>query len=282
MGRSEPASADEPEPIEEAEPTRQQRLVFGEVAELYDEVRPTYPDELVDVVLGFTGRPWPRTLEVGGGTGKATAVFADRGMPIHVVEPSAEMLAVARRNLSRFPLVTFEQASFEDWDPGDRRFDLLIAAQAWHWVTPRVRFERAYDALNPGGTIAVFGNQASPLPAELAADLAACYREHAPTLAAVMPGSQRRTPHPDRDDGALIDELGGLFTTPEVRGVPWATTYTSRQFGDLLATQSDHRLLPEEQRRRLLDAVASTVDSHGGIVEVPYVVELILARRLGE
>src|SRR5574341_168271 len=46
-------------------------LVFGEVAELYDRARPSYPERLVaDVVAEIPDAPRARVLEVGAGTGK--------------------------------------------------------------------------------------------------------------------------------------------------------------------------------------------------------------------
>ncbi|HYR61536.1 MAG TPA: hypothetical protein VET24_02725 [Actinomycetota bacterium] len=48
---------------------REQRFVFGEVADLYDRSRPGYPEPLVDDVLAYCGRRSPRVLEVGAGTG---------------------------------------------------------------------------------------------------------------------------------------------------------------------------------------------------------------------
>ena len=68
---------------------REPRLVFGQVAERYDRVRPSYPNALVDEVIALAGRE--RALEVGAGTGKATLMFAQRGVAVHAVEPSAEM-----------------------------------------------------------------------------------------------------------------------------------------------------------------------------------------------
>ena len=58
------------------------RLAFGEVAELYDEVRPSYPAELVEDVIALAPLDGdaPRALEVGAGTGKATVLFAQRGL----------------------------------------------------------------------------------------------------------------------------------------------------------------------------------------------------------
>src|SRR5712691_10389571 len=50
------------------ESPREQRLVFGEVAEAYDRARPRYPSQLVDDVVSFARLgPRDRVLEVGCG-----------------------------------------------------------------------------------------------------------------------------------------------------------------------------------------------------------------------
>ena len=51
--------------------------MFGEVVQDYDQVRPGYPDDLVDDVTALSGAG--PALEVGAGTGKATVSFAARG-----------------------------------------------------------------------------------------------------------------------------------------------------------------------------------------------------------
>ena len=70
---------------------REQRLVFGEVAELYDGARAGYSEAVVDDVLHYLGGDSRarRALEVGAGTGKATVAFAARGLAIVALEPSA-------------------------------------------------------------------------------------------------------------------------------------------------------------------------------------------------
>src|SRR5690349_1659884 len=60
---------------------RERRLVFGEAADLYDRHRPAYPEQLIDELVGVAGLDGRRAvLEVGAGTGKATLMFAARGI----------------------------------------------------------------------------------------------------------------------------------------------------------------------------------------------------------
>jgi SAM-dependent methyltransferase len=80
-------------------------------------------------------------LDVGAATGKATELFARRGIPVVAIEPNANMAAVARRNLSRFAHVTIEERTSRPV-PRGRRFPLVVSGQAWHWVTPAVGFAR--------------------------------------------------------------------------------------------------------------------------------------------
>src|SRR5579864_279036 len=102
------------------------RLAFGEVAELYDASRPSYPSKLIDDVLTLAQiGPAPgdapgrhrQILEVGAGTGKATTLFASRGVGVLAIEPSEQMAAVARRNCASFPEVEIVETDFECWDP---------------------------------------------------------------------------------------------------------------------------------------------------------------------
>src|SRR6266516_5707601 len=93
---------------------REQRLVFGEVAEEYHEVRAGYPAELVDAVFDYLGGTPARIVEIGAGTGKATAAFHPRAVPLTCLEPDPAMAAVLRRS---YPDVQVQTCGFEDWVP---------------------------------------------------------------------------------------------------------------------------------------------------------------------
>jgi SAM-dependent methyltransferase len=127
---------------------------FGSVAAAYEAFRLGYPDELVDEVLAYAGPPVRTALEIGAGTGKATRVFADRGIAVTATDPDRAMLAVLRRQVPG--TVTTVEAAFEDLPPLPAH-DLVFAAASLHWTEPTRRWSRVAALLVPGGTFASFG-----------------------------------------------------------------------------------------------------------------------------
>jgi SAM-dependent methyltransferase len=155
------------------------RLSFGGVAELYDRSRPSYPEALVDGVLEYAGAgESDRAIEVGSGTGKATVLFAARGLNVVGIEPSAEMAQIARRNCAAYPNVTIEQTEFERWRPSGHEFRLVFAGQAWHWIAPETRYIAARAALEKNGALAAFWNVPDWAACDLREELGEVYRRH--------------------------------------------------------------------------------------------------------
>ena len=156
---------------------------FDTVADLYDEYRPDYPRELVDSTIELSGLPeGGRILEVGSGTGKATILFAQRGYSVHCIEPGGNLAEVATRNLQAYSGVSFDIARFEEWEERSAGFDLVISAQAFHWVPKEVGYAKAARALKPGGALALFWNMFPGFEGQLASDLERVYQEIAPGL----------------------------------------------------------------------------------------------------
>jgi trans-aconitate methyltransferase len=245
---------------------RQQRLVFGEIAAAYDAFRPSYPDALFDTVVEFGGLDaGDRALEIGAGTGKATGGFLARGLTVHALEPTREMAAVARAKG-----IDVEESLFEKWTP-QHAFDLVYAAQAWHWVEGADRYLRVAAALVPGGTLALFWNKGREWTGSLGAANDAAYAAHAPDLHGKWTWdlSWVRT---EIDACPVLEDAA-------VRSVTWSCTYTRDEWIALLGTHSDHRILPEEQRSRLHAAVGEAIDRYGGRVDVVYDTVAYLSRR---
>jgi SAM-dependent methyltransferase len=256
-----------------------QRLLFGEVADLYDHHRPSYPAALVEDLLADAavngGR---RALEVGAGTGKATELFAARGAAVLAVEPSPAMAALARRRCAAYPGVEIVESDFEALDLHGETFRLLYAAQAWHWIDPDVRYRRARAALGAGGRLGVFWNRPAWGPTELRAALSAAYRCHAPDMETDSPmHPDNSSPHGDDDWSAEIAAVRE-FSDPEVRIYHWSQDYGAGDYAALMNTLSDFQRLEPDRRVRLLAAIESAIAEHGGTLTMPMITRLHTAR----
>jgi SAM-dependent methyltransferase len=262
---------------------REQRLVFGEVAELYDSARAAYPDALVDDVIGFAGADGGglRAVEVGAGTGKATVSFAARGLEIVAIEPDASMAEVARRKMGGFPRVRVEETSFEDWDGENGTFRLLYSATAWHWITPEVRYLKAAYLLMSGGAIALFWHRVRWQGEPLRDELEEVYQRLAPDLLAQRPSFPGLDQDAARTGEVITAEIeqDGLFQDVTSRIYPWSATFTADTYAGLLQTQSGHRMLDADRRAELLNGVRELIAVHGGQIEVPHGTLLVMARR---
>src|SRR5690242_3741102 len=127
---------------------------FGAVAEAYERFRPGYPPELVDLVMAYAEHQVRTALEIGAGTGKATRVFARRGISVTATEPDGAMLAELRKHVP--PEVRTVQTAFEDVRP-DQTYGLVYAAASLHWTEADGRWARVAELLEPGGIFASFG-----------------------------------------------------------------------------------------------------------------------------
>jgi len=258
---------------------REQRFTFDEVAELYDRHRPGYPERLFDDLFALSDiGPGGRILEIGCGPGKASVFLAARGFPMTCVEPGASMARVARQRLSGFAAVEVVRSTFEDWEAEPGVYGLVVSAQAFHWLSPEVRFARTAAVLRREGSLAIVGNGVVAGESPLHDEIHAAYLEHAPSIAGP------RVSHWYGDDGPIpsLVEESGYFGPVIHRRYPWSHVYPVADYLGLLQTHSDHRLLEPEQRARLHAAVGRAIEHHGGTLEVDYVAHLYLARKQGE
>ncbi|MDI5982002.1 class I SAM-dependent methyltransferase [Amycolatopsis magusensis] len=225
---------------------------FGVDAERYDRTRPVYPGALVaDVVTRSPGR---EVLDVGCGTGIAARQFQAAGCTVLGVEPDERMARFARGTG-----IDVEVSTFEDWAPGERRFDAVIAAQAWHWVDPAAGVAKAALVLRPGGTLAVFWHAFVP-PAEVNDALAAAYERAVPDPPFDLRKVKTHGYQPLADKAAGDIRAAGGFATPEHRRYEWDQRYTRDEWLALTSTTGAFTHLPPEQAAAVLDEVAAVVE----------------------
>ncbi len=203
---------------------------------------------------------------MGCGTGIAARQFEAAGCTVLGVEPDARMADFARARGLRV-----EVATFEAWQPGDRMFDAVIAAQSWHWVYSAAGTVKAAAVLRPGGRLAIFGHVYEP-PGEVAEPFAAAYRRVAPD--SPLSGQPARRPLALYQAGyaKFADQICKTeqFEDPEQWRFDWQQSYTREQWLELLPTTGGLTRLRPDQQAEILHAVGNVIDSLGGSFTMDY------------
>jgi SAM-dependent methyltransferase len=226
------------------------RATFDAAADRYQQARPDYPADLFDELVRLAGlSPGDRLLEIGCATGKATLPLARAGLRIVCLEIGQNLVSAARRELSGYSGVEVVRQAFEDWRPDGSGFDLVFAATSWHWIDPAVRYQRAWQALRPGGHLA-FWSATHVVPADgdpFFAEIQEVYDEIGEAL---PPGTRFVRPGELPDSVAEIQD-SGLFDQVVVRQFDWEVRYDADGYIGLLDTFSGHLAMAPWQRDRL-------------------------------
>jgi SAM-dependent methyltransferase len=252
------------------------RAIFDEDAELCARARPDYPEELISDLgaLASIG-PGSRVVELGPGTGQATAALLGLGARVVAIELGAHLARTLERTLGSAGLETVV-SSFEDWPLPHDPFDCVAAFTSWHWIDPDVRTAKVAAALRDGGALATVTTTHVAGGTQDFFDAAqSCYERWDP---ATPPGLRVQPAYaiPPANDEA--DE-SPLFTPATRLRYERDVTYTTEEYVALLSTYSGHRALPSASRAGLLACIRRLIDAtHGGSVTKRYLYELRVAR----
>ena len=240
---------------------------FDARVDAYEQSRPPYPEELWQrlEVLGLL-RPGLRVLDLGAGTGQATARFVAVGARVTAVEPG---VALAQRLHDRLPRVRIIPATAETAALQPAAFDLAVAATAAHWFDLAVVLPRLHTALSQDGHLAVWRNVYGDPDARTE------FRSRIDAIVA------RRSSPPERAGPGELDIAGwaerltdtGLFTVCDTKQWRWSIQLDARQIRDLFSTFSDWT----EDEAAAADRAARDLD---GTVTEHYRTWLIVLRRV--
>lgn len=245
-------------------------LHFDRVAEVYHHARPDYPAEVYDLLAaqGVIG-PGLKVLEIGAGSGQATAELLRRGCVVDAVEPGPALADTLRERFAGGPLTVIE-ATAEDAELADAAYDSVVAATALHWVDTTVALPRLHAALRPGGRLgvwwAVFGDRESRRPFRLRMDEVA--RRHGMSDDAV--------PRPLRTEERMAElEHGGWFGGVAAQVLPWSHEMTPAAVRALFTTFPSWGVDPA-----LLDEVEAAARACGDTLVDDYLAAVYVGHRV--
>jgi SAM-dependent methyltransferase len=131
------------------------RWVFNKMADVYD-ARPPYPVALVDALAALAGPPGSRVADLGAGIGHLSLPLAARGCDVTAIEPAGAMLDRLRAEAAARGLrVNALHATAEDLPATTGSFDLVVVADALHFLDAQLVGEAIARTLKRGGALAI-------------------------------------------------------------------------------------------------------------------------------
>ena len=271
--------------------------VFDTVAVEYDRRRPPYPDELVERACEL-GRlaAGDRVLEIGCGTGQLTRSLVARGLRVTAVEPGANLIELAGREVRGPGTLEFVNYRLED-APIDDGFAAAFSAAAFHWPDPDVSWAKVARSLRPDGLLGLIQHCALRHD-DIATDddaLLSVLADAAPEIAAGWPplrdietilcGVEDRRENVSEAWAWLAHQplarpyAGPLFRDVEIAAVPMITEKSADELNALLRTTSLYPRLAPAQREALERGNREVQARVGRRIRAGMVAVLVTARR---
>ncbi|CAM4008391.1 class I SAM-dependent methyltransferase [Lederbergia lenta] len=132
---------------------------FAGFSMLYDENRPTPPNEVIRILTRYLSDKPQKLVDVGCGTGLSSFIWLGHADEIIGIEPNDDMRQVAIANWQaqqkpttlRFENGLSHQLPFES-----ATADIITCSQSFHWMDPQLTLKEFARVLQPGGVFAAY------------------------------------------------------------------------------------------------------------------------------
>ena len=248
-------------------------LPYASLAEIYEAIRPSYPDELISDVITHSQIPQDAHLmEIGAGTGKATACFLRRGYHVDANELDPAMADILSEKCASKKM-TLTVGPFETWAPPQSCYDLIYCAQAFHWLDPDIKFEKCRGLLSEGGHLALIWYDPQSAPDTPAYRAAQAVREN-------YFGPEDMTVSVPMNTRLQEMDVASDFVLCFQKEYPVTIYNTPHQ--SLLAMQSTPAFserfsqFPVEKQTAFIREYTAAIEENGGVLEAPMLFSLYI------
>ncbi|SPF52663.1 Methylase involved in ubiquinone/menaquinone biosynthesis [Candidatus Desulfosporosinus infrequens] len=125
-------------------------------ADVYDKARPKCPEKVKEIIIKYLGNTPSLVVDMGCGTGLSTTIWSKESSKIIGIEPSADMLKIAKENSSGLDNITFISSFSDNTGLDNGCADVITCSQSFHWMNPEATINEVARILKKGGVFAVY------------------------------------------------------------------------------------------------------------------------------
>lgn len=249
--------------------------MFNQAAEYYDKYRPGYPQEIIDSLISVTEiTEGSDLLEIGCGSGKATEQLTGNGFKILGIDPGEDLVRIGNERFKN-ENINFIKGRFEEHDFGQKKFDVVYAAQSFHWVPQPIGYKKCADVLKDNGYLALFWNMYVHNDNDTDKELLEISKRYGGIADFVT-----KTECESRINSIVSQIVDSkLFEEPTVIRKLWQQDYTSDELYGFALTGNRFMQNSDEDKQKAYNDIVALAEKNGGIIERPYLCALYIAKK---
>ncbi|CAF3055116.1 unnamed protein product [Rotaria socialis] len=221
---------------------------FEQAATVYEQARPSYPNEAIDLIKSLYNKP-NTIIDLGAGTGKLTRLLGPiNAQEIIAIEPVSKM----RENLKNIPLITkiidgaADQIPFED-----NTIDMVLCGQSFHWFANHNVLTELNRVLKSNGLLVLLWNIHDNRD-----------NEWVEKISKYMDSFQsNETPRYKTMEWKKVFDDQKLFSSLEHKQFPCKHRVTRHLLVDRILSTSFIAILPSEEKLKLIAEVTNMLEN---------------------
>ena len=132
-------------------------------ADIYDEGRPHLPGKAIEILKKYLKSEIDLIVDIGCGTGNSTEICTDYANKVIGIEPSEDMLIMAKEKEIENNKLTFKKGFGNNTGLDSNIANIVICSQAFHWMEPNSTIKEVSRILKKGGIFAVIDADTFPV-----------------------------------------------------------------------------------------------------------------------
>lgn len=125
-------------------------------ADVYDSARPKCPEKVKEIIMKYLERTPSLVVDLGCGTGLSTTIWSEISNKVIGIEPSGDMIKIAREKSLELDNVKFISEFSDDTKLENNSADIITCSQSFHWMNPETTLNEVSRILKDGGVFAVY------------------------------------------------------------------------------------------------------------------------------
>lgn len=250
--------------------------MFDKAADYYDKFRPGYPKEIIEIMVDKTKlNDYSNTLEIGAGSGKATEYLKDYGFTIRCIEPGENLVKIGQIKYKEYSNIKFECGRFEDLELENEKFEVIFAAQSFHWIPQPIGYQKCAKMLTENGYLALIWNMYITYDNDADNDLLKLSNKY---------GGFADFVNEEQCENRIFSianaiQDSGLFEAPTVHKHLWKQKYTADEYYGFVLTGNRFLQLSDEVKEMARAEIEEHANKVGGKMIRTYLCVLYLAHK---